>query len=260
MNVVDLSLELEPAYLACLEEWSDDMSEAGDRKALWFDKMRDRGLRVKLALDDGQPVGMIQYLPIENSPALGTDLYMIMCVWVHGYKEGAGDQQGHGVGTALLEAAEADVRELGAKGIVAWGVVLPFWMKAKWFRKHGYRKVDRQGIRTLLWKPFAGDAVAPQWIEEGERPARVDGQVTVTAFVNGWCPASNLVYERAKRAAATFGDDVVFEEFDTSEQAAMIACGQSDCVFVDGKSLQKGPPPSYDKILERIEKRVGKLG
>ena len=47
---------------------------------------------------------------------------------------------------------------------------------------------------------------------------------------------------------------------DTSEQAAMIACGQSDCVLVDGKSLQKGPPPSYDKILERIEKRVGKLG
>jgi hypothetical protein len=40
----------------------------------------------------------------------------------------------------------------------------------------------------------------------------------------------------------------------------MIACGQSDCVFVDGKSLQKGPPPSYDKILERIEKRVAKLG
>ena len=52
MEVVDLSPEFEPAYLACLEEWSDEMSEAGDRKTRWLGKMRDRGLRVKLALDD----------------------------------------------------------------------------------------------------------------------------------------------------------------------------------------------------------------
>ncbi len=259
MDVIDLSPEFESAYLACLEEWSDEMAEAGDRKALWFDKMRHRGLRVKLALEGDQPVGMIQYLPIEHAPALGNDLYMILCVWVHGHKEGVGNQQGHGVGTALLEAAEADTRELGAKGLVAWGVSLPFWMKAKWFGKHGYRKVARQGIRTLLWKPFTNDAEPPRWIEQSEKPKPTKGKVTLTAFVNGWCPASNIVYERAKRAAASFGDEVVFEEFDISEHEAMVSCGQADCVFLDGKTLQKGPPPSYEKILKRIEKRVAKL-
>ena len=259
MDVVDLSPELESAYLACLEEWSDEMSESGDRKALWFEKMRDRGLRVKLAIEDDRPVGMIQYLPIEQSPALGTDLYMILCVWVHGYKHGVGDRPGHGIGTALLDAAETDVRELGAKGVAAWGITLPVWMKAKWFRKHGYRKVERQGMRTLLWKPFAQDAEPPRWIPEKGKPGVVEGQVTVTAFVNGWCPASNIVYERAKRAAAGFGDEVVFEEFDTSEQEAMIRCGRSDCVFVDGNNLQKGPPPSYEKIHRTIQKRVAKL-
>ena len=30
--------------------------------------------------------------------------------------------------------------------MAVWGVALPFWMKASWFKKQGYRKVDRQGI------------------------------------------------------------------------------------------------------------------
>lgn len=260
MEIVDLAPQYEDSYLVCLEDWSAEMEEAGEHKARWYAKMRDRGLRVKLALDaEGRPVGMIQYLPIEHSPALGTDLYMILCIWVHGYKEGVGNEQGHGVGEALLAAAEQDVRELGAKGIAAWGTALPFWMRASWFKKHGYRKAERVGIRTLVWKRFSADAVAPQWIATGKPPESVPGQVTVSAFVNGWCPASNIVHERAKRAAAEFGDEVVFGSVDTSEQSTMIGCGQSDCVFVDGKVLQKGPPPSYERIHKTIAKRVEKL-
>lgn len=259
MDVVDLSPELESAYLVCLEEWSDEMAEAGDSKARWFEKMRDRGLRVKIAIEGDQPVGMIQYLPIEHSPAVGEGLYMILCIWVHGHKGGVGNRQGHGTGIALLEAAETDARSLGAKGIAAWGVVIPAWMKAKWFQKHGYRKVDRQGVKALVWKPFAADAEPPRWIPEGKKPKPVPGQVTVSAFVNGWCPASNVVYERAKRAAESIGDPVVFEEIDTSEQSDMIRCGQSDCVFVDGRTLQKTAPPSYEKVLKIIEKRAAKL-
>lgn len=260
IEIVDLADQYEDSYLLCLEDWSGEMREAGDHKARWYGSMRHRGLRVKLAIGaDDRPIGMIQYLPIEHSMALGTDLYMILCIWVHGYKQGVGKQQDRGVGRALLAAAERDTRELGAKGIVAWGVALPFWMKAGWFRKLGYRRVDRIGMQVLMWKPFTDDAVAPRWIEKGSKPARVEGKVAVTGFVNGWCPASNLVYERAKRAAAALGDDVVFESIDTSEQSAMVRCGQSDCVFLDGKPLQKGPPPSYDRIHEKMAKRVAKL-
>jgi len=34
------------------------------------------------------------------------------------------------MGKTLLQAAENDVKAMGAKGIVAWGLILPFWMKA----------------------------------------------------------------------------------------------------------------------------------
>ncbi len=78
--------------------------------------MKDKGLRVKLAVDDnGQAGGMIQYLPIEHSTADGQGLYFINCIWVHGYKQGRGNFQKAGMGEALLKAAEEDVRSLGAK-------------------------------------------------------------------------------------------------------------------------------------------------
>lgn len=259
VEIVDLSERFEDSYLACLEEWSPEMDDAGPHKARWYGEMRDRGLRVKLAIDNDQPIGMIQYLPIENSLALGDGLYMILCIWVHGYPQGVGNRQGRGIGKALLIAAEHDTRNLGAKGLVAWGMAIPFWMKANWFKKHGYRTVDRQGMRSLLWKPFAEDAQAPRWIEKGPKPVPIESKVAVTAFINGWCPACNIVYERAKRAAATFGDDVVFITRNTTDQESMISCGESDCVYVDGVPLQRGPPPSYDRIHKKMARRVRKL-
>jgi hypothetical protein len=129
-------------------------------------------------------------------------LYFIYCIHVHGHEQGRGNFRKHGMGTALLAAAEGDARQLGAKGMAAWGAWLPFWMRASWFRKHGYRKADRQGIAVLLWKPFADDAEPPRWLPPtGKRPEPIPGKVNVTAFSSGWCLAQNLVYERAKRAA-----------------------------------------------------------
>ena len=58
------------------------------------------------------------------------------------------------MGKALLVAAEDDARDRGAQGMAARGMFLPFWMKASWFKKQGYSKVDKQGLSVLLWKPF----------------------------------------------------------------------------------------------------------
>ncbi len=160
MEIVDLIDEHKASYFLCLEDWSEEMREAGEHKAVWYRKMKDKGLRVKLALDDrGEAGGMIQYVPIEYSTVAGNDLYFINCIWVHGYKEGRGNFQKQGMGKALLQAAEADVKAKGAKGIAAWGIWLPFWMKASWFKKQGYTRTDRNGIAVLLWKPFNEDAI-----------------------------------------------------------------------------------------------------
>lgn len=261
MRIVSLSTEREAEFCLCLEDWSDEIKEAGDHKARWLEKMRDKGLRVKLALDDkGVAGGMIQYVPIEEAFVDGEGLYFIHCIWVHGHKRGRGDFQKKGMGTALLAAAEEDARALGAKGMAAWGMALPVFMRASWFKKHGYRKADAAGMQVLLWKPFAADAKPPRWVRAKKRPGPVPGKVAVTALVNGWCPGMNMAFERAKRAAAEFGDKVEFRAVDTLDRAVFREWGEPDAIFVDGKSIRMGPPPAYKKIKKAIAKRAKKLG
>ncbi len=219
MKIIDLTEEHQQLYFVCLEDWSEEMREAGNHKEIWYAQMREKDLRVKLAVDDhGIVGGMIQYLPIEYTFAEGQNLYFILCIWVHGHKKGRGNFQKRGMGKALLKAAEADARERGAKGMAAWGLSLPFWMKASWFKKQGYRKADKQSIRLLLWKPFTADAHPPKWIREKKRPETEPGKVTITGFINGWCPAQNIVFERARRASAEFDDRVVFRKVNTLER------------------------------------------
>jgi len=262
MKVIDLTNDHKQLYFVCLEDWSEEIKEGGNHKEVWYNKMQDKGLRVKLAVDDnGEVGGMIQYVPIEHSFVEGKDLYFINCIWVHGYKEGIGNFQKKGMGKALLQVAETDANTKGAKGMVAWGIPLPFWMKASWFKKQGYNKVDKQGIlgSVLLWKPFADDATPPKWIKQKKKPETSPGKVTVTAFLNGWCPAQNMVFERAKRAASEFGDKVVFREIVTFDREVFLEWGISDGLFIDDKQVRTGPPPSYEKIKKLLAKRVKKL-
>jgi len=260
MKIIDLTDEHKELYFKCLEDWSEEMKEAEDHKACWYEKMKDKGLGVKLAVDDrGEVGGMIQYIPIEYAPAEGKDLYFVPCIWVHGYKKGRGNFQKKGMGKALLRAAEEDTRAKGAKGIAAWGISLPFWMKASWFKKQGYVKVDNQKGQILLWKPFTKDAAPPKWIRRKKIPWKEKGKVVVTALINGWCPAQSIVFERAKRAAAKFGDKVEFRGINTFDRKVFLEWGLSDGLFIDDKQIRTGPPPSYKKIVRHIRKRVKKL-
>jgi GNAT superfamily N-acetyltransferase len=258
MRIVDLKEDNLDLFCLCLEDWSEEAKESGGKRREWYDRMKDRGLRAKLALDEkGVVGGMIQYLPIEESFVDGKDLYFIPCIWVHGYKQGRGNFRKRGMGISLLEAAEDDARKLGAKGIAAWGIALPFWMKASWFKKHGYKKADSQGMTILLWKPFSDDAKKPKWFPMSKKkPELTPGKVTVTSYVNGWCMGQNLAYERAKRAATEFGDSVVFREIDTSDPKILRETGISDALYIEHKLVRTGPPPKYDKIKKQIKKRI----
>lgn len=260
MKVIDLGPEHEDIYCQCLEEWAEEMKDAGDHKARWYRRMKDSGLGVKLATDDAGVVGgMIQYVPIEYSMAEGRDLYFVLCIWVHGYKQGRGNFQKRGMGRALLQAAEEDARARGAKGLAVWGMAIPVFMRASWFKKHGYKTADRMSFQTLLWKPFSEDARPPRWIRPNKKPGSLPGRVSVTSLMNGWCPGMNMVMERAKRAAAEFGDKVEFRMIDTFERPAFLEWGISDGLFINNRPVRTGPPPSYDKIKSKIAKRVKKI-
>ncbi|MDA3846575.1 MAG: GNAT family N-acetyltransferase [Vallitaleaceae bacterium] len=262
MSVIDLTEEHEKTYMMCLEDWSEEMKEAGNHKCEWYEKMKDKGLGVKVALeDDGVVSGMIQYEPIEYSTAEGEDLYFIDCIWVHGYEAGIGNHQKKGIGKALLLAAEKDVVARGAKGIAAWGLGVPMWMKASWYKKQGYKKVQRSGIQVLLWKPFDEMATPPTWVKVVKEPIANShpGKVTVTAFYNGRCQSPNITVERARRAVDTFGERVVFVEINTFDRDVFREWGISDALYIEDENISSGPPATYDKIVKAINKKVIRL-
>jgi thiol-disulfide isomerase/thioredoxin len=151
------------------------------------------------------------------------------------------------------------VKSLGAKGLVAWGISLPFWMKASWFKKQGYQKVDKDGLRVLLWKPFTPEASPPKWIREKKRPQPIPDKVSVVAFINGWCPAQNMIFERAKRACSELGEKVIFKEINTRRRETFLEWGITDGVYINGKALRTGPPPKYQKIKRIISRKLKRL-
>jgi len=96
-------------------------------------------------------------------------------------------------------------------------------------------------------------------VRRKKKPGKTAGKVTVSAFKNGWCPAQNLSFERARRAAGQFGDKVLFQEYDTLDREVFEEWGIPDGLFVDGKQVRTEPPPSFEKIKGLIGKRAGKL-
>lgn len=179
MQVIDLTNALCPLYLRCLEERSEELAEAEEHRTRWYASFRDRGLRVKLARNDQDGViGMIQYMPADEAFVDARDLYFVLCLRVLA-REG-GDRPRRGVGSALLEAAEADVRTRGARGIAAWGVARPPGLRASWFRRRGYSRADTDGRRVLLWKSFSDDAVPPAGSAAGT-PRRRDTDTAASA-------------------------------------------------------------------------------
>ena len=233
------------------------MKDSGGHKETWYRKNVRNGLRVKLARDEGgRIVGMIQYIPAEHAPIVGKGIHYVYCVWVHGHKEGVGNHQKKGIGKLLLHAAEEDARRLGSKGLAAWGLRLPFFMRSAWFKRQGYTTVDTDGMMELVLKPFAPDVEPPRFLEARKKPERGADKVRVTCLKNGWCPAQNIVYERARRAAEAHPAAVEFVGVDTDDRERLLEYGMSDALFIDDRQVRTGPPPSYDKIDALIRKQL----
>ena len=53
---------------------------------------------------------------------------------------------------------------------------------------------------------------------------------------------------------------IEFKEYNTMDEKVFSEWGIIDALFIDGKEIRTGPPPSYGKIKKLIAKRVKKLG
>lgn len=256
MPIVDLTAEHLEAYFHCLVPDGPEAKLGRARKAAWYEAMASRGLVVKLAVEAGVPVGMVQAVPVEQSFVVGRGLYVVLCIWIRKVKDAIGDHQGKGLGTALLTALEDEARRRGATGVAAWGLSMPFFMRARWFEKRGYTPADRNGMAVLLWKRFRDDAEPPRWMREQKPVPLVPGKATVTCFANGWCAFQNVAVERARAVAAELGEHAVYREISCIESEAMREWGRSDDIYIGERLVSRGPPPSEAKLRRMLRREA----
>jgi hypothetical protein len=132
-------------------------------------------------------------------------------------------------------------------------------MRASWFKKKGYKVVDKSGIIRVLWKPFNEHAIPPKVRKPRKKPGKSEGKVNVTVLRNGWCQTMNVACERAGRASLEFPGKIDLQVFETTDKEVLKEWGITDALYIDGKEINTGPAPSFRKIRKKLEKSVNKI-
>ena len=122
-----------------------------------------------------------------------------------------------------------------------------------------------------LWLPPEGIFEGDEFIQaKGGQPIEVGNILPLKEIPLGTLgyniegiPQDGGKFARASGVAAIvrhkFGNKVEFQEIDTSERTVFLEWGISDALFIDGKQIRTGPPPSYEKIRKKIARRIKKV-
>lgn len=234
---------------------SAEIDACAERRLRWLRSMHARGLRVKVATLDGVRTGFLYAIPIEFSPwgPIGHDLLVIPCLYVQ--------SKGHGVGRALLAAAEEEAKRQGLKGIVTVGYRHDFWfMPASFFDANGFLECaqhawggpDRNERAVLLWKTFDERAEAPHALKPSyEFKARL-GTVVVDLFWNTFCQTSVIEAQRVREVVAEFGDCVAFSEYCADDREILLRHQIARGIFVNGSEIGWGYEAPKEGVREAI--------
>jgi len=251
LQEVDLKDVIEP----CICEESNKQFAAGaPAKLMWLKEIIKKGLMAKIAYEEENPIGFIDYIPIEHAPAAitGKNLIYLNCIyvirpfWGKGYRE------------ALLKAAEKEASNL-SKGMVVTAYDHKHWFfPMAFFKKYGYKEVDRRGKRVLMMKEFE-PVESPKFLDLKYKPKLVPNKVVVDAFWNGLCPHSTVVIARLRKVCAEFERTVILREVRTFKWEIFEKYRISFGIFINGEKKFGGHPRTEQEIREELIKTIRKI-
>lgn len=261
MQIVDLTDEHMCFVATCTH--IDDPDEERDSviwvRELWLRNTLTKGLKVKVAIDDGKPVGFAHCLPIELGTwgMSGNDLMTIPCLTLK-YDRVYREERGSGYGRALMEAVEAEARK-EKKGVAVLAYDHDFWfMPSSFFRKLGYREVAREGSAAIMLKAF--EPVDPPLMHRlNYRPQLVPGKVIVDAFWNPICMTSIVEIHRVREVCAEYGEEVILNEFNCGHKDVLEKYQTSRALFINEERKGWGYAAPRDELRKEIERALGKV-
>jgi len=258
MRVVDLSDEHMRFVTVCTH--IDDPNEERDRvtwvRESWLSNTLAKGLKVKVAIDDGRPVGFAHCLPIELGTwgMSGKDLMTIPCLTLK-YNRVYRQELGSGYGRALVEAVEAEAKK-EKKGVAVLTYGHNFWfMPSSFFKKLGYQEVTRQGNAVIMLKAF--EPVDPPVMHKlSYQPQLVSGKVSVDAFWNPICLTSIVEIHRVREVCAEYGDKVILNEFNCGNKDILEKYQTSRALFINGEPKGWGYAAPREELRKEIDQAL----
>ena len=238
---------------------SEEQDACGLRRAALFRELARRGLVIKVARINEEPIGFAYGIPIEQASwgPLGEGLMSLPCLYV------LRRATGHGIGRALLEAIEVAARKTNRSGLTVTGFRnLPgaeWFMPADYFESCGFSTVDTRGSEVLLWKPFSSEARPPCFLCPSYRYSPVSGKVSVDLFWNGFCQTSNIEAQRVRKVCAEFGDSVRLTEYCAEERDILLCHQISRAIYVNGREIFWGYEAPKDGIREAVRRAMAEV-
>jgi GNAT superfamily N-acetyltransferase len=255
MQVVDLTDEHMHFVATCthVDNANEEFEKVAPVRAAWLSDNLAKGLRVKVAVDNGKPVGFAHCLPIELGTwgMSGTDIMTIPCLTLK-YNYVYGQKRGSGYGRALIEAVESEAKKT-KKGVAVLAYDNDFWfMPASFFVRLGYRQVSKQGDAVIMLKAFEPVEI-PVMHRLNYQPSLVPGKVVVDAFWNPICQTSLVEIMRVRDVCAEYGDRLVLNEYNCGDRDVLERYQTERALFINGEPKGWGYEAPRDGLRKEIE-------
>ena len=237
-----------------------DLMESGmDDRISWIKKMMPKGLEVLVALEKprqekihykwvgkmlhsdlavhGQvPMGLLEYIPIEHTlePVKGNDSLFINCMWI------LPPFWLTGVGKALIESFIERAKQYGAASVIAydgdkWFGTSIQYMPSSFFKKFGFKEVDRDGSRVLLFLDL-GTSKQPKFILPRLKVSNKSKKLNFNIFFNNQCPWSKYMVNTVKKEVEKF-PNLMFNIINTDDRELIENLGISRGVCLNGNPI-----------------------
>ena len=262
MQVVDLTDKYMEFVALCTH--NDEINQENEASALvrehWIRNTMKKGLKIKVAVDDkGNPLGFAHCLPIELGAwgMTGKDLMTIPCLTLQ-YQKVYKEERGSGVGKALIQAVEEEAKKT-KKGVATLTYDDGFWfMPTSFFKKLGYKEVDRQRDTVIMMKIFEPVA-APRMFKLKYEFKPITGKVVVDIFWDQLCPTSICEVNRVRQVCAEFGEKVVLNEYNCSIKKNLEKYQTARALFFNGHYKCWGYAAPKDEVRKEINKKLEKV-
>ena len=238
----------------------EDMQPAMTNRIAWIKKMMAKGLEIFVALEKPKPqvihykwagkmkhsdlalhgkvpMGLLESIPIKFAlePVEGKGLF-INCMWI------LPPFWLTGVGKSLLENFIISAKEFGGASVISyegdrWFGTSINYMPSSFFKKYGFKEVDRDGSCILLYRNLGVD-IQPKFISFKPEFLNKNEKKIVEIFFNSQCPWSKYMVDEIKVKEKKY-PEIAFKFINTDERKTIEKFGISRGVRINGKPIIK---------------------